>query len=46
MHVGLDATAELPLDKLRKQLEVNLIGQVSVTKVSTLWQLGYFRVFR
>ena len=31
--MGLDATAELPLEKLRKQLEVNLVGQLSVTKV-------------
>jgi hypothetical protein len=32
--VGLDAVADLPLAKLRKQLDVNLIAQVSVTQVS------------
>ncbi|CAL8466323.1 g5859 [Coccomyxa elongata] len=30
IHVGLDATADLPLAKLRKQLEVNLVAQMSV----------------
>ena len=33
IHVGLDALADLPLAKLRKQLDVNLIAQVSVTQV-------------
>ena len=33
IHVGLDAVADLPLAKLRKQLDVNLIAQVSVTQV-------------
>ncbi|CAL5222033.1 g4326 [Coccomyxa viridis] len=32
IHVGLDALADLPLAKLRKQLDVNLIAQVSVTQ--------------
>lgn len=31
--MGLDAVADLPLTKLRKQLDVNLIAQVSVTQV-------------
>lgn len=33
MHVGLEATADIPLATLRRQLEVNLIAQVSVTQV-------------
>lgn len=35
IHVGLDATADLPIAKLKKQLDVNLVAQVSVTQVST-----------
>ena len=33
IHVGMDALADLPISKLRKQLDVNLIAQVSVTQV-------------
>ena len=33
IHVGMDAVADLPISKLRKQLDVNLIAQVSVTQV-------------
>ncbi len=29
----MDAVADLPISKLRKQLDVNLIAQVSVTQV-------------
>ncbi|CAK0786635.1 hypothetical protein CVIRNUC_009849 [Coccomyxa viridis] len=32
IHVGMDAVADLPISKLRKQLDVNLIAQVSVTQ--------------
>ncbi|CAL8465376.1 g4912 [Coccomyxa elongata] len=32
IHVGLDATADLPIAKLKKQLDVNLVAQVSVTQ--------------
>ena len=34
IHVGLDALADQPIEKLRKQLEVNLVAQLIVTKVS------------
>ena len=34
IHVGLDALADQPVEKLRKQLEVNLVAQLIVTKVS------------
>lgn len=37
IHVGLDAVADLPLAKLRKQLDVNLIAQVSVTQVGAVF---------
>ena len=33
IHVGLDALADQPVEKLRKQLEVNLVAQLIVTKV-------------
>ena len=36
IHVGMDALADLPISKLRKQLDVNLIAQVSVTQVGQL----------
>ena len=35
--MGLDAVADLPLAKLRKQLDVNLIAQVSVTQVGAVF---------
>ncbi|CAK0733227.1 hypothetical protein CVIRNUC_000244 [Coccomyxa viridis] len=39
IHVGLDALADQPIEKLRKQLEVNLVAQLIVTK-AFLPQLG------
>ncbi|CAK0733234.1 hypothetical protein CVIRNUC_000245 [Coccomyxa viridis] len=39
IHVGLDALADQPVEKLRKQLEVNLVAQLIVTK-AFLPQLG------
>ena len=39
IHVGMDAVADLPISKLRKQLDVNLIAQVSVTQVG--WCCSY-----
>ncbi len=49
IHVGLDALADVPLAKLRKQLDVNLIAQVSVTQVGlthVLSSLQYHVAFR
>ena len=37
IHVGLDALADQPVEKLRKQLEVNLVAQLIVTKVSCVY---------
>ena len=36
IHVGLDALADQPVEKLRKQLEVNLVAQLIVTKVGRM----------
>ena len=36
IHVGFDALAEQPVEKLRKQLEVNLVAQLTVTQVSRI----------
>ena len=36
IHVGLDALADQPVEKLRKQLEVNLVAQLIVTKVGCM----------
>ena len=36
IHVGLDALADQPVEKLRKQLEVNLVAQLIVTKVGCI----------
>ncbi len=33
MNIGFEAAADLPLDSLRRQLEVNLVGQICVTQV-------------
>ena len=34
MNIGFEAIADLPLASLRRQLEVNLVGQICVTQVS------------
>ena len=42
IHVGLDALADQPVEKLRKQLEVNLVAQLIVTKVSCVFRAPIF----
>ena len=39
--MGLDATADLPIAKLKKQLDVNLVAQVSVTQVIAAEQMSF-----
>ena len=46
IHVGLDALADQPVAKLRKQLEVNLVAQLIVTKVSCLFKAPRFLALR
>ncbi len=33
IHIGLEALADVPLEKVRQQLDVNVVAQVSVTQV-------------
>ena len=30
IHIGLEALADVPLEKVRQQLEVNVVAQISV----------------
>ena len=46
IHVGLDALADQPVAKLRKQLEVNLVAQLIVTKVSWIFKAPRFLALR
>lgn len=40
ISIGMEALADVPLEKFRQQLEVNVVGQVSVTQVRVADKLG------
>lgn len=39
MHVGMSPLAHMPLDDIRRQLDVNVVGQVAVTqaRAGVMW---------